>query len=88
MAKTSSIFASISPGLDIEQATDGLVSAMKAFDVSANDALDGIASKINIIGKILPKHTVMYGELRFSVDNYIGQRTGVFKTEERLCIRY
>ena len=30
MAKTSSIFASISPGMDIEQATDGLVSAMKA----------------------------------------------------------
>ena len=50
MAKTSSIFSSISPGLDIEQATDGLVSAMKAFDISANDALDGIASKINAIG--------------------------------------
>ena len=30
MAKTSSIFASISPGMDIEQATDGLVSVMKA----------------------------------------------------------
>ena len=50
MAKTSSIFASISPGMDIETATDGLVSAMKAFDIEAEDALDGIASKINIIG--------------------------------------
>lgn len=30
MAKTSSIFASISPNVDIEKATDGLVSAMKA----------------------------------------------------------
>lgn len=30
MAKVSSIFASISPGMDIEKATDGLVSAMKA----------------------------------------------------------
>lgn len=30
MAKTSSIFSSISPGVDIEKATDGLVSAMKA----------------------------------------------------------
>lgn len=50
MAKTSSIFSSISPGLDIEQATDGLVSAMKAFGIEANDALDGIASKINAIG--------------------------------------
>lgn len=50
MAQTSSIFASISPGLDIEGATDGLVSVMKAFDIEAEDALDGIASKINIIG--------------------------------------
>lgn len=50
MAKTSSIFASISPGVDIEKATDGLVSAMKAFDIEADDALDGVASKINAIG--------------------------------------
>lgn len=50
MAKTSSIFASISPGLDINEATDGLVSAMKAFKIEADDALDGVASKINVIG--------------------------------------
>lgn len=50
MAETSSIFASISPGMDIDMATDGLVSAMKAFDIEAEDALDGIASKINAIG--------------------------------------
>lgn len=74
MAKVSSIFASISPGMDIDTATSGLVSAMKAFDITANDALDGIASKINAIGKVLPKHTVTYGNLKLiSVDNYIGQ---------------
>ena len=50
MAETSSIFASISPGMDISMATDGLISAMKAFDIEAEDALDGIASKINAIG--------------------------------------
>lgn len=50
MAKTSSIFASISPGVDIETATDGLVSVMKAFNIEADDALDEIASKINAIG--------------------------------------
>ena len=50
MAETSSIFASISPGMDISMATDGLVSAMKAFDIEAEDALDGIVSKINAIG--------------------------------------
>ena len=53
MSKVSSIFKSISPGLDIERATDGLVSAMKAFDIEAEDALDGIASKINAIGKLI-----------------------------------
>lgn len=50
MAEASSIFEAISPDLNIEQATDGLVSAMKAFDIEANDALDGIASKVNAIG--------------------------------------
>ena len=50
MAQASSIFASISPGVDIEKATDGLVSAMKAFNIEADDALDGVASKINAIG--------------------------------------
>lgn len=50
MAETSSIFSSISPNVDILKATDGLVSAMKAFNIEADDALDGIASKINAIG--------------------------------------
>lgn len=50
MARVSAIFNSISPDLNIEQSTDALVSAMKAFGVEAEDALDGIASKINIIG--------------------------------------
>lgn len=50
MAEVSSIFSSISPDIDIEKATDGLVSAMKAFNIEADDALDGIASKINAIG--------------------------------------
>lgn len=50
MAKTSSIFASISPGVDIEKATDGLVSAMKAYKIEASDALDEVASKINAVG--------------------------------------
>lgn len=50
MAGVSSIFASISPSMNIDVATDGLVSAMKAFDIEANDALDGIVSKINAIG--------------------------------------
>jgi TP901 family phage tail tape measure protein len=53
MAKYSSIFASISPGMDVDTATNGLVSIMKAYDIgneNPDDVLDGIMSKINIIG--------------------------------------
>jgi len=53
MAKYSSMFSSISPGLDLESATDGLVSTMKAFSIgldNADDVVDSIMSKINIIG--------------------------------------
>lgn len=53
MAKYSSMFSSISPGMNVDTATDGLVSIMKAFDIgndNPDDVLDGIMSKINIIG--------------------------------------
>ena len=53
MAEYSSMFATISPGMDIDSATDGLVSVMKAFKIGAedvDDVVDGIMSKINIIG--------------------------------------
>lgn len=50
MAEMSSMFAAISPDMNTEQATDGLVSIMKAFDIAPNDVLDGILSKVNIIG--------------------------------------
>ena len=53
MAKYSSMFTKISPGMDIDSATDGLVSVMKAFKIGAenvDDVVDGIMSKINIIG--------------------------------------
>lgn len=53
MAKYSSMFASISPGMNVDTATDGLVSIMKAFDIgndNPDDVLDGIMSKVNIIG--------------------------------------
>lgn len=53
MAKYSSMFSSISPGLDLDSATDGLVSVMKAFKIGledTDDVVDGIMSKINIIG--------------------------------------
>ena len=53
MAKNSAIFKTISPGMDLNSATDGLVSIMKAYDVDVDDVLDGVMSKINIIGNTL-----------------------------------
>lgn len=50
MSKYTSIFKEISPGMSMEDATDGLLSVMKAFDVNVNDVLDGVISKINKIG--------------------------------------
>lgn len=50
MARYAAQFAAISPGMDIEASTQGLISVMKAFHVETDDVLDGIMSKINIVG--------------------------------------
>lgn len=50
MAEMSAMFAAISPDMNTEQAQDGLVSIMKAFDIDPENVLDGILSKVNIIG--------------------------------------
>lgn len=50
MAEVSAIFKSISPDMSMDEATDGLVSSMKAFKIEASEALDGVASKINAVG--------------------------------------
>lgn len=50
MAKLSSQFKTISPGMSTDDATTSLVSIMKAYDIEVNDVLDGIMSKINDVG--------------------------------------
>lgn len=53
MAKYSAMFKTISPGMSIDDATNGLVSVMKAFNIgneNVDDVVDGIMSKINIVG--------------------------------------
>lgn len=50
MAENSAILEAISPDLNIQESTDGLVSTLKAFRLEADDSLDGIISKINVIG--------------------------------------
>lgn len=53
MAKYSAMFKTISPGMSLDDATDGLVSVMKAFNIgneNVDDVVDGIMSKINVVG--------------------------------------
>jgi len=50
MSKLSAQFAAISPGTDIESATTGLVSTVKAYGIDVENVLDGVMSKINIVG--------------------------------------
>lgn len=50
MAEMSAMFAAISPDMGVEEAQNGLVSIMKAFDIDPDNVLDGILSKVNIIG--------------------------------------
>lgn len=53
MAEYSAMFKNISPGMNMDTATDGLVSVMKAFKIGlddVDDVVDGIMSKINIVG--------------------------------------
>lgn len=60
LAENSAIFEAISPDMDITQATDGLVSIIKAYDMDVEDSLDGIISKINDIGN---KFAVSNGDI-------------------------
>ncbi len=50
MAKLSSQFALLSPGMSPDETTTGLAGIMKAYDMEVGDVLDGILSKINAVG--------------------------------------
>lgn len=50
MATLSSQFASISPGMDTETAQEGLVSIMKAWNISYEDVKSEIMDNINTLG--------------------------------------
>lgn len=50
MAKLSSQFASISPGMDTDTAQQGLVSIMKAWDIDYTDVKSEIMDNINALG--------------------------------------
>ena len=50
MAQLSSQFASISPGMETDQAQEGLVSIMKAWDIDPDEVESEIMDNINILG--------------------------------------
>lgn len=64
MAKLSSQFASISPGMSVDESQSGLVSIMKAWSINPDQVKSEIMDPINKLGKLLPKHTVMYGAIK------------------------
>ena len=53
MAELSSKFKAISPGMDLENATDGLVSTMQAFHIKVEDAEREIMDSINRVGNTM-----------------------------------
>ena len=53
MAALSSQFAAISPGMDVSTATDGLVSAMKAFHVEVDSVESDLMDPINRLGNTM-----------------------------------
>ncbi len=50
MAQLSSQFASISPGMDVDTAQEGLVSIMKAWNIDVSDVESEIMDNINALG--------------------------------------
>lgn len=53
MAKLSSQFASISPGMEVDEAQSGLVSIMKAWSIDPDQVKSEIMDPINKLGKII-----------------------------------
>lgn len=51
MARLSSQFAAISPGMGGSDAAASLASVMDAYGIDAGDVLDGVMSKINMVGR-------------------------------------
>lgn len=53
MAALSSQFAAISPGMDLDKATDGLVSTMKAFNIDVANVERDVMDNVNRIGNTM-----------------------------------
>lgn len=63
MAELSSQFAKISPGTSVEDATDYLVSTMKAFNIDVTNVESDIMDSINRIGNTMATSNQEVGEM-------------------------
>lgn len=50
LAEGSAIFSNISEGMDIQATTETMISAIKAYGISAQDVVSGVVDKINQLG--------------------------------------
>ena len=71
LAKNSAIYMNVSELNSTSEATEHLVSVMKAYNLTAQDSVK-IIDELNEVGKTLP------------MNGYIGQRVGTPETEQRL----
>lgn len=63
MAKLSSQFASISPGMDTNSATDALVSTMQAYGISVDEVQRKIMDNVNAIGNSMATTNQEIGDM-------------------------
>lgn len=63
MAKLSSQFASISPGMDTQAATDSLVSTMQAYKIGVDEVQRTVMDNINAIGNSMATTNQEIGEM-------------------------
>lgn len=72
LAKNATLFVNVGDGVDITEATEDMITAMKSFDIQAEDSIK-IVDDYNQIGKyILPKHIVIYGDFLILESSYNG----------------
>lgn len=53
MADATALFTAISPDVEASEASTGLVSILRAFDIETENIKDEVLSKINVIGKTI-----------------------------------
>ena len=63
MAKLSSLFATVSPGMTTENSTDYLVSTMQAFGIAVDDVERKILDNVNSIGNAFATTNAEIGEM-------------------------